>query len=103
MNCAHSARSFPSGGRRSNNTSTTKMGTSARMPRRNCPEMRRPHTIMSADNLESYAARGSGPGSRQNLSHDARRSHAGQLLLQALKGIVELVMVETQQVKHRRM
>src|SRR6266850_5565377 len=57
---------------------------------------------MSADTLGSCPGRDWKSCSRQNLSHDARRFHAGQLLFQTLKREVKLPMVEPQQVKHRR-
>src|SRR5580658_23057 len=47
--------------------------------------------------------RDSGSFSRQDLSHHPRRFHAGQLLFQALKRIVEFVVVEAKQIKHSRM
>src|SRR5439155_4071582 len=103
MNCAHSARSFPSGGRSANRTATVKMGANVSRPRRSCPEMRSPHNVMSADTFGNCLSIGCGGCSRQNLSHDARRFHAGQLLFETLKRIVQLPMVEAQQVKHRRM
>src|ERR1700676_5004748 len=103
MNCAHSVRSLPSGGKSVTRTATIKMGASVSKPRRNCPETRFPPDVMSANILGSCPEKGLSGDSCQNLSHDARRFHAGQLLFQTLKRIMELVMVKAQQVKHRRM
>ena len=38
--------------------------------------------------------------SRQNLTYDSCGFYAGELLLQALKAVVELVVVEAEEIKH---
>src|ERR1700733_2699644 len=103
MNCAHSACSFPSGGRNTTKTKSIKMNGSVKRRRRNCPEMRRPSAVMRADALGNRPARGSWSDSCQNLSHNARRLYAGQFLLESLERIIELTMVKAQQIKHGRM
>src|ERR1022692_1044766 len=103
MNCAHSARSFPSGGRSTNSISAIKMNVRVSKFARNWPEMRRPGTLMSAKNLASYRAKGSRSDSCQNLGYDPRRFHRRQLLLESLERIGEPAMVEAQHVKHGRM
>src|ERR1700722_250964 len=103
MNCAHSARSFPSGGRSATRTATIKMGASVSRHRRTCPETRCPQNVMIANILGSFPDRGLSGRSCQNLSHDAGRLYAGQFLFQTLKRIMKLVMVEAQQIKDSRM
>src|SRR5579863_4085934 len=103
MNCAHSARSFPSGGRSTMRTRSIKRNGSVKRTRRNCPKMRRPSAVMRAKDLANFPGKSSQSDSCQNLSHNARRSYRGQFLIESLKGVIEFTMVEAQQIKHGRM
>src|SRR5258708_1676546 len=78
------------------------MNGRAERTRRECPEMRRPHSVMSADDLWHCLSTSSRSESCQNLSHHARRPYGGQFLVQALKGVIQFSMVEAQQIKHGR-
>src|SRR5215469_15736973 len=100
MNCTQSARSFPSGGRNTTNNVTTSMEASITNPRRNWLSiplrfgavMEGPLLCQKLDSEHSC----------QNFSHHSRRLHAGQLLFQALKPKVQLVMIESEQIQRCR-
>src|SRR5215469_9862685 len=97
MNCTQSARSFPSGGRNTTNNVTTSMEASITNPRRNWLSiplrfgavMEGPLLCQKLDSEHSC----------KNFAHHSRRLHAGQLLFQALKPVVQLVMIESQQIE----
>src|SRR6202161_2666248 len=94
MNCAQEEPSSPSGGRKANRPESSKIGASARRPRRSRQGTWR--IVMQPCGLDRSE-------SRQDLCHHSCRFHAGKLLLQPLERIVELVMVEAHCVKNGRM
>src|ERR1039458_7201216 len=101
MNCVNSARSTPSGGKRTNRPNSSKIGASAQRPRRSFTDIWRTENVMNAGGPDSRETssrkyRGRQKSSRQNLGHDSRRFHAGELLIQPLKGVVELAMIKAQ-------
>src|ERR1700691_3243701 len=94
MNCAEEEPSSPSGGRKANRAESSKIGASARRPRRSRQGTWR--IVMQPCGLDRT-------DSSQNLCHHSRRFHAGEFLLQPLERIVELAMVEAHCVKNGRM
>src|SRR5580704_13564043 len=97
MNCIHSARSLPSGGKKATSVVATRIGASIAIPRRNCLTMPLFDAVMKPGLMIWSRIRAG--NSRQNFSYHSGRLHACQLLFKALKRIVELVVIESQQIE----
>src|SRR5215467_4493483 len=108
MNCADSLRSKPSGGKKMASANTSRIGASVRRPRRVRVDNSRTENVMNADRPQGDSRQRQMsnhmlPGSCQDLGHNPGRFHAGELLVQTLERVVELVMVKAQDIEHRGM